>query len=73
MHTLKISTILAIGKTVAGGIPANVLYSGSAPGIVEGVVQVNAVVPAGVKAGNAQVQVTVGGVTSPAGVTVAVK
>jgi uncharacterized protein (TIGR03437 family) len=54
-----------------GGVPVKPLYAGAAPGIVQGVVQINAVVPAGVT-GNVALDLTIGGVTSPA-VTVAVK
>ena len=57
-----------------GGLPATVSYAGAAPGIIEGVLQINAVVPAGITANPAvPVDITVGGVTSPAGVTIAVR
>jgi uncharacterized protein (TIGR03437 family) len=55
-----------------GGIDANVLYSGAAPGLVAGVLQINAVVPAGLQ-GTQAVVVTIGGKSSAAGVTVALK
>jgi hypothetical protein len=35
-------------KVMIGGQPAEVIYSGAAPGLVAGVVQVNARVPAGI-------------------------
>jgi uncharacterized protein (TIGR03437 family) len=47
-------------------------YAGGAPGIVQGVIQVNAQIPSGLPAGNAAVVVKVGTVESQAGVTVAV-
>ncbi len=56
-----------------GGVPASVLYSGSAAGIVTGVVQVNLEVPNGLSTGSQPVTVRVGGVATPAGVTVAVR
>jgi uncharacterized protein (TIGR03437 family) len=57
-----------------GGVGATVQYAGSAPGEVEGLMQVNAVVPLGVGPGPAvPVVVSVGGVSSQAGVTVAMK
>ncbi|MGD0868214.1 MAG: hypothetical protein ABSB88_01580 [Bryobacteraceae bacterium] len=57
-----------------GGITAQVDYAGEAPGIIVGVLQINVVVPAGVTPGSAvPVDVTIGGATSKAGVTVAVK
>jgi uncharacterized protein (TIGR03437 family) len=57
-----------------GGINAKVDYAGEAPGSIVGVLQINVVVPDGVTPGSAvAVDVTIGGVTSKAGVTVAVK
>jgi uncharacterized protein (TIGR03437 family) len=57
-----------------GGALAQVLYQGAAPGIVQGVLQINAVVPAGIAPGDAvPVEMTIGGVTSAAGVTLAVR
>lgn len=55
-----------------GGIPAQVLYAGAAPGFVAGVLQVNAVVPANAPSGNVPVVVTIGGLPSQTGLTVAV-
>ncbi|MGD0668821.1 MAG: hypothetical protein ABSB23_14775 [Bryobacteraceae bacterium] len=55
-----------------GGMPANTNYAGGAPGIVQGVIQINAQIPSGLAAGNAVVVVQIGGVQSQAGVTVAV-
>jgi uncharacterized protein (TIGR03437 family) len=54
--------------------PAQVLYAGAAPGMVAGVIQINAVVPA--NAGQAttdQVEVTVGGYASPTAITMVVQ
>jgi uncharacterized protein (TIGR03437 family) len=57
-----------------GGVPASVTYAGVAPGLIAGVLQINAVVPAGVTPGSAvAVDLTVGSATSPAGVTVAIR
>ena len=65
--------VAPIGVTI-GGRTALVSYAGSAPGIVEGVVQINATIPPGVEPGNAvPVVVTIGGVPSPSGLTIAVK
>lgn len=56
-----------------GGIPATVEFAGAAPGLVTGVLQVNVVVPNGVTPGAAvPVTITVNGVTSPMGATIAV-
>ena len=56
-----------------GGLTAEVLYAGAAPGLVAGVFQVNARVPAEAPSGNVPVVVTVGGVSSQAELTVAVQ
>jgi uncharacterized protein (TIGR03437 family) len=64
---------LAVHVTI-GGVDAQVLYAGNAPGEVEGVVQINAIVPQSVTPGGAlPLLVTVGGVTSTVGATVAVQ
>ncbi len=55
-----------------GGMPANTNYAGGAPGIVQGVMQINAQIPSGLAAGNAAVVVEIGGIQSQAGVTIAV-
>jgi uncharacterized protein (TIGR03437 family) len=57
-----------------GGQSAEVLYAGGAPGLVAGVMQVNARVPAGAATGAAvPVLVKVGANQSPTGVTMAVR
>jgi len=55
-----------------GGQPAQVTYYGAAPGEVEGLMQVNVQIPSGVAPGEVPVVLSVGGVASPAGVTLAV-
>ena len=73
--TQSITRTPALPVTVTiGGAPATVQYAGSAPGEIAGLMQVNAVVPAGAPAGAAvAVSVSVGGVASQAGVTLAVE
>ena len=56
-----------------GGVTADVLYSGSAPGMVAGALQINARIPQSVGTGAIPVEVQIGGVTSQSGVTVAVQ
>jgi uncharacterized protein (TIGR03437 family) len=57
-----------------GGINAKVSYAGAAPGLVAGVTQVNALIPSGVNSGSAiPIVLTVGGVNSQAGVTIAIQ
>jgi uncharacterized protein (TIGR03437 family) len=56
-----------------GGLDAPVLYAGSSPGSIAGLLQVNAVVPAVVAIGDAvPLHLTVGSATSPDGPTIAV-
>lgn len=67
-------TVQAPVSVTLGGTDAKVLYAGGAPGLVNGVVVVNAEIPMGIAAGDAvTVVVTVGDKSSPANVTVAVK
>ncbi|HTT60879.1 MAG TPA: endo-1,4-beta-xylanase [Bryobacteraceae bacterium] len=56
-----------------GGLPAKVLYSGPAPGLVNGVVQVNLQVPSGLAPGPQPVVITIGTASSQKGITVAVQ
>jgi uncharacterized protein (TIGR03437 family) len=57
-----------------GGQPAVVEYAGSAPGLVNGIVQINARIPSGLAPGEVPIVVTVGTAsTASAGVTVAVR
>jgi len=57
-----------------GGLDAQVLYAGSAPGLIEGLLQINCRVPAEVDAGPAvDLVVTVGSTNSPAGTTLAIR
>ena len=64
---------LPVSVTI-GGLPAIVPYAGAAPGLVAGVVQVNAVVPLSIASGSAvPVFLRFGGATSPRSVTVAIE
>jgi uncharacterized protein (TIGR03437 family) len=64
--------ILPVTATV-GGLPATVIYAGSAPGFVTGVMQVNVQIPANAASGAQPLIITVGNTPSQAGVTVAVQ
>jgi uncharacterized protein (TIGR03437 family) len=56
------------------GVQAMVEYAGSAPGLVAGAAQVNILIPKNISANSAApILVTVGSVSSPNGVTVALK
>jgi uncharacterized protein (TIGR03437 family) len=57
-----------------GGLPATVQYAGAAPYNMPGLFQINVVVPLNVQTGDGvPVKMTIGGATSQAGVTVAVR
>jgi len=57
-----------------GGISAPVRYAGGVPGLVAGVLQVNAQVPAGISTGNSvPIVLSIAGKSSQAGVTLAVR
>lgn len=56
-----------------GGQPAAVLYSGGAPGEVQGMFQINIQLPAGVTGATVPVVLAVGSASSQAGVTVAIR
>ncbi len=55
------------------GLPAQVRYAGSAPGLVYGVMQVNVQIPANAPTGNLFVLIAVGTTNTQSGVTVAVQ
>jgi len=64
---------LPVSVTI-GGTPAEVAYAGSAPGMVVGLLQINVKIPPGAPSGNAvPVGVTIGGGSSQAGVTLAIR
>jgi len=65
-------TVATVTVTI-GGKPALVVYAGAAPGQIAGLMQVEAVVPAGAGTGAVPVVVTAGAVSSPAGATVSLK
>lgn len=57
-----------------GGLPADVLYAGAAPGLVAGMVQVNLRVPSGLTPNSAApLSLTVGVAPTPVGVTVSIR
>ena len=71
--TDAVPTLLPVTATV-GGVPANVLYAGAAPGLVAGLVQINLQIPAGLAPSPAiPLSVMVGGVAAAPGVTVSIQ
>ena len=68
-----VSTALPVSATI-GGVRAEVLYAGAAPGLIAGVVQINVLIPAGVPPNSAApVSLSAGPYTTPAGVTVSIR
>ena len=69
-----LSTPNAAVSITMGGLPCQIEYKGAAPGLVSGVLQINAQVPAGLAPGPAvPVQIQIGPATSSSIVTLAVK
>jgi uncharacterized protein (TIGR03437 family) len=65
--------VLPVGVMI-GGVPAQIVYEGSAPTEIEGLFQINAVVPNGITPGNSvPILLTVGQAQSQTGVTIAVQ
>jgi uncharacterized protein (TIGR03437 family) len=60
-------------KVFIGGQAAYVEFAGEAPGEVSGVLQVNVQIPANAPSGNLPLSVSVGGYTTPSGVTISVQ
>ena len=57
-----------------GKLPAQILYVGTAPGLVNGALQINILLPKELIGGPAiPIQISVGNYTSPPGTTLAVK
>ena len=74
--SLKVSIEVSqvTGTATIGGIPAQIMYAGSAPGLVSGVMQVNLAIPAEVPAGAAiPIVITVGSASTQARVTLAIR
>jgi len=66
--------VAAACSATIGGVATTLNYCGETPGFTAGLVQVNALVPESISPGGAiPVTITIGGVTSQAGVTLAVK
>ena len=65
--------VLPVSVTI-GGAPAQVLYAGGAPGLVDGLIQINAVVPQGIASGpSVPLVVQIGDYQSQPGITLAVQ
>ncbi len=64
---------LPVTVTIGGVTVSSLQYAGAAPGEVAGLLQINVAIPTGITPGSAvPVAIAIGGITSPAGVTLAV-
>jgi uncharacterized protein (TIGR03437 family) len=74
---LPVAAAVPVGLPVAaqiGRLPAQVVYAGSAPGLVAGVMQINVLVPNDLPPNpETPISLTVGSVTTPPGITFAVQ
>jgi len=72
--SLPLPQPLLAASALIGGLPAQIIYVGAAPGLVAGALQVNAVIPEGVTPGAAPVYISFGGNSgSQNGITVFVQ
>jgi uncharacterized protein (TIGR03437 family) len=73
---LPLPAPLLFGGVTIGNVAvpaADILYVGAAPGLVAGALQIDALVPDGLAAGAASLFVSIGGIDSQTGITVAIK
>jgi len=71
---LEVTAPVAVGfGPVSNPLYGKVLFIGAAPGLVTGVCQINVQTPTGLTSGNQFVTVTVGGISSPQGPTIAIQ
>lgn len=68
-----LATPLAPVSVMIGGQKAQVAYAGSAPGLLTGILQVEAIVPQGAGTGAVPVVLTVGSASSQTGATITLK
>jgi uncharacterized protein (TIGR03437 family) len=71
--TAGVTNLILPVTAQVGGANAQVVYAGSAPGLVAGGFQINVTIPPGTVAGNVPVLVFVNSVPSQAAVTLAVQ
>jgi uncharacterized protein (TIGR03437 family) len=58
---------------MVGGVAAQVLYAGQAPGYTLGLQQIDILVPAGAATGTQPLQLTIGGMTTQAGLMLEIR
>ena len=67
-----VNTALPVSATI-GGISADVLYAGAAPGLVFGVEQINVRVPQNAAVGTSPMSLNVGSAATPGGLTISIR
>jgi uncharacterized protein (TIGR03437 family) len=71
--TGSVPLVLPVSATI-GGMPAEVLYAGTAPALIAGLTQVNIQVPQGLPSNpHSAIVLSIGGATTPPGVTVSIR
>ena len=60
-------------RVTVGGQPAEILFAAGAPGFLAGLMQFNVRIPEGLTPGPSPLEISIGSVTSQAGVTIAVR
>jgi uncharacterized protein (TIGR03437 family) len=60
-------------SVLINGQQGSVVFYGEAPGLISGVMQINVQIPANTRSGSMPIQVSVGGDSSPNGVTISVQ
>lgn len=56
-----------------GGLPASIQFAGEAPGLVARLMPLNVQIPVNSSSGTRPISVSVGGISSPGGVTISVQ
>jgi uncharacterized protein (TIGR03437 family) len=67
------ANLAAAVQVLIAGLNAPVLYAGAAPGLVNGVFQINVQVPGSTPSGAASITINIGGQASPLGATLAIR
>jgi uncharacterized protein (TIGR03437 family) len=68
-----LSSLVLPSSVQVAGASADILYAGSAPGLIAGAIQINVRLPGQLPAGNVPIVLSIGNSSSQAGVTIAVR
>jgi uncharacterized protein (TIGR03437 family) len=70
---IPLAKLAANVKVLVGGLPAEILYAGPAPGLIAGLMQINIRIPDSVGSGQLPLLIVAGDNPSQLGVTLAVQ